>query len=605
MVRALRLSYYRVLSSRLWGPALVAVGIAALTRSLLHVFSVRIPDWPSEVGVDCGLFLAPVVLLFGLRLLGVQRTWRDIEATLLQVRASGRPILTYLVRTRIGTLRKDIAALAAPDGLIPHIIDLWRWLDDLFLLGGSFYIGVDSNVPTRYQAEYQTYLAIHKKALGLLRAQLKTPPKHVRVMVATRTALSKDYFEDSPAFLQFIRWHEDNGVSLRWIQPRAIRKIASKHAVRPAEGRDYPDVALWEHYAVLFRDVGGESPNLRMRFPRDAKRGRLAPEYAALAAYAEDVEQAAVPFPHGPPGLEVVSEEVARRWPDYVGVGERLRDDGPLAKLLRDVTRDARLVLDAAAGIGCEAILLQQSGLSVVSNEVDEYLRVQATQLAKAHGVKLRLEQQMWEELDDENEGGLKFDTILCLGNSLCLVTDSNLQRSIVAGFAKLLRPGGRLVIDERNFQWMLDHRTEIVADPVANWPFFGGDAMYSGRRVRGVPITITDDTVEWLLFDNQSKRRSRDEITAASIDGTRLILRPFKHGELYRVLQGAGLVVEAIYADLVRVADGSLPRASALSEAAFLTYVAVKPERKRKNTERGDPARERHSSLELRAHGS
>ena len=472
------------------------------------------------------------------------------------------------------SLRTDIEALARPDGLLPDVLNLWRWLDDFFAYGGSRYVGVDSHVPTEYLDQYKLFLDIHARAMELNSHREGTI--NTRIIVSTLNDLTNDYFKDSSAFLDFIKWHDTHNVKLKWIQVSKLRRIATEHNVASDRGSIHPDVALWEHYAVLFErsTTGSVVSTLRMRFPKDHARQKLEPAYEELAAYVDAVDAAAEPFPNGPPGLEVVSQKMATRWREYVDVDYRLRKAGALATFLRKELDGAELVLDAAAGIGCEAILLQGLGFGVISNEVDENLRVEAEKLANEHQQRLALEQHMWERLPDKLEGGLKFDAILCLGNSLCLVPDVKRQAESLAGFNQLLRPGGLLVIDERNFSWMLIHRDNIMRDPVAEWPHLEGDVMYAGQSVRGFPASIAEDRIEWVIYDNTERRSTRAEMLSAAIDNP-LELRPFRAGELHALLEKNGFEVLRIYADLEEVSNGAMPSQSKVGEAAFLTYVA------------------------------
>jgi len=59
----------------------------------------------------------------------------------------------------------------------------------------------------------------------------------------------------------------------------------------------------------------------------------------------------------------------------------------------------------------------------------------------------------------EEHQG---FDALMCLGNSFAhlpdFVGDQRDQRQAIAKFAKVLKPGGLLIIDHRNYDYILDH---------------------------------------------------------------------------------------------------------------------------------------------------
>jgi hypothetical protein len=369
-------------------------------------------------------------------------------------------------------------------------------------------------------------------------------------------------------------------VQLKWIQPNQLREIIDK--IPGLESLTASDVALWENWAVMFESeepadsLDDARTTLHMRFPEDAARRDLQPSYEALASYVNAVIDASEPFPHGPPGLDVVDPIIAERWADYVDVSERMRHDGKFAKFLFDAVGDAAWILDTAAGIGCESILLQELGHGVVSNEVDANLSAQANLLAEKRNINLDLRPHSWMELSDALAGGGRFNGMICLGNSLCLVRIPRQQAQILKGFASRLTVGGRLVIDERNFRFLIDRGDEIVQDPVAHFPYLYGDPMYRGSDVRGVPVAISNSRIEWRLFDNKPQKHSVDEIRQCYIDSAPLILRPFDYGELHDLLNRSGFQVTAVYADLEKISDGPMPAYDQVEATAFFSYVAT-----------------------------
>jgi hypothetical protein len=69
-----------------------------------------------------------------------------------------------------------------------------------------------------------------------------------------------------------------------------------------------------------------------MRFPQESP--GLAPSYEQLKEYVNEVEALAQPLSDGPPGLELVDEELADRWADYLDPQKRMSEDGPFARFL-------------------------------------------------------------------------------------------------------------------------------------------------------------------------------------------------------------------------------------------------------------------------------
>ena len=50
------------------------------------------------------------------------------------------------------------------------------------------------------------------------------------------------------------------------------------------------------------------------------------------------------------------------------------------------------------------------------------------------------------------------FDALLCLGNSFANLLNQKDHHLALENFQKLLKPGGILVIDHRNFDYILEH---------------------------------------------------------------------------------------------------------------------------------------------------
>jgi SAM-dependent methyltransferase len=111
-----------------------------------------------------------------------------------------------------------------------------------------------------------------------------------------------------------------------------------------------------------------------------------------------------------------------------------------------------RRVLDAACGTGQHAIALAHQGYQVVGTDLSAAMVLRAKANAASEAVDsevLRFEVAAFGELATL---GQDFDAVLCLGNSLPhLLTDGALAEAL-ADFATVLRPGGLLVIQNRNF---------------------------------------------------------------------------------------------------------------------------------------------------------
>lgn len=210
-------------------------------------------------------------------------------------------------------------------------------------------------------------------------------------------------------------------------------------------------------------------------------------------------------------------------WADFIDWQKRQAADGQFLLALLANYKDPA-ILDVCVGDGCDAIFLLKHGFKVVGNEVDQTFKSKALANAKKEGVDLRLTSTDWRELDKSYPPN-SFDVVTCTGNSLTYLFGKEYQLAALRQFKKLLKPGGVLLVDERNYQYMLDNREEIL-----NGKFrYKGTNTYRGDYVHGRPVRIDHDkiTVEY----------SHDR------GGTlgRLSFYPYKKGELRALLQEAG----------------------------------------------------------------
>jgi hypothetical protein len=146
--------------------------------------------------------------------------------------------------------------------------------------------------------------------------------------------------------------------------------------------------------------------------------------------------------------------------------------------------------------------------------------------------------------------------------------------------FHDILQPGGKLIIDERYFQYMLDFRSEIEANPSERYPpTLSGDEMYGGLAVRGYPARISQESISWRFFSNSPPvAGDRNSIVERDFKVKELTLYPFRHGELYSLLRGVGFTDIEVYSDLQRIGTGDdMPARESVGDAVFVTYVATR----------------------------
>ena len=133
-----------------------------------------------------------------------------------------------------------------------------------------------------------------------------------------------------------------------------------------------------------------------------------------------------------------------------------------------------RCVLDAACGTGHHAIALARQGYQVVGADLSAAMIQRAQENASAHGVDAAF---VVAGLGGFAALGETFDAAICLGNSLPHLLAAPAVEEALADFAAVLRPGGLLVIQNRNFDrvWREQERfmpPQSYRDDEGEWIF-------------------------------------------------------------------------------------------------------------------------------------
>ena len=152
-------------------------------------------------------------------------------------------------------------------------------------------------------------------------------------------------------------------------------------------------------------------------------------------------------------------DALAADYDRFVNWEGRLTHELPFFDSLFEGRRVQR-ILDVACGTGHHAIALAQRGYQVLGTDLSGAMVELARENATAAGVDVVFAQLGFGELATL---GLTFDAVLCLGNSLPhLLTESALEAAL-ADFATVLRPGGLLVVQNRNFDLVCSERERFM----------------------------------------------------------------------------------------------------------------------------------------------
>lgn len=107
--------------------------------------------------------------------------------------------------------------------------------------------------------------------------------------------------------------------------------------------------------------------------------------------------------------------------------------------------------LDVACGTGHHAIALAAQGFKCTGADFSSNMIEIARKNAQAADMKVCFKQAGFGQLF-QAFGGQSFDGLICLGNSLPHVLNEKKMVETLADFKAVLRPGGKLIIQNRNF---------------------------------------------------------------------------------------------------------------------------------------------------------
>jgi len=144
-----------------------------------------------------------------------------------------------------------------------------------------------------------------------------------------------------------------------------------------------------------------------------------------------------------------------QKWDSLIDWNARIKSEGSFfIDKLRE--KGVRQVLDVATGTGFHSVRLLEAGFEVVSADGSAEMLARAFANARSRGHLLRTVQADWRWLNRDIHQ--KFDAIICLGNSFTHLFDENDRRKTLAEFYAALRHDGILVLDQRNYDTLLDH---------------------------------------------------------------------------------------------------------------------------------------------------
>ena len=143
------------------------------------------------------------------------------------------------------------------------------------------------------------------------------------------------------------------------------------------------------------------------------------------------------------------------KWDELIDWNARAQSEG---RFFIDVlrARGKESVLDVATGTGFHSVRLTEAGFNVTSADGSAAMLAKAFENGQKRGLILKTVQADWRQLNRDIQG--KYDAIICLGNSFTHLHEEQDRRRALAEFYAALRHDGILILDQRNYDEMLDH---------------------------------------------------------------------------------------------------------------------------------------------------
>ncbi|XP_062896708.1 glycine N-methyltransferase isoform X2 [Mobula hypostoma] len=159
--------------------------------------------------------------------------------------------------------------------------------------------------------------------------------------------------------------------------------------------------------------------------------------------------------------------KAAKVWQLYIGDTQSRTDEyrNAVVQLLRQ--HKCQRILDVACGTGVDSIMLLEEGFTLVSSDASDKmlkyaLKERWNRRKEAAFDNWVIEEANWLTLPlDIPKPGDGFDAVICLGNSFAhlpdLKGDQSDQKLALSNIASMVKPGGILIIDHRNYDTILE----------------------------------------------------------------------------------------------------------------------------------------------------
>ena len=130
-------------------------------------------------------------------------------------------------------------------------------------------------------------------------------------------------------------------------------------------------------------------------------------------------------------------------------------------KVLALLDRGAK-ILDCACGIGVDAIALARKGYKVSASDISAGMISEARRRAREAGVRVTSKRSSWKDLPLHFTR--PFDAVFCCGNAIGHCSSAKEMVQSLREMRKVLKPGGFLILDSRNWEKISRERVRFGA---------------------------------------------------------------------------------------------------------------------------------------------
>lgn len=215
-------------------------------------------------------------------------------------------------------------------------------------------------------------------------------------------------------------------------------------------------------------------------------------------------------------------DSLAPEYDGMTGFGTRFVREKPFFRLIVE-NHGITTALDAGCGTGFHSLLLAQLGVSVTALDVSAEMLVRLERHAGEMNLAIRRVRSDFRDLGNAAPG--PFDALFCMGNTLPhLLNEADMQDAL-AGFGRVLIPGGTLVLQLINYDRVLSTRERIL-----------GAREHDGKTY--VRFYDFDDAAGLIRFNVLTLEREKESVRTGLIS---VPLAPVTSGRIVHLLEKCG----------------------------------------------------------------